>query len=65
MAPSILKDSILATLEIPEDGKVTFKIDLLRNYGVGHELDRVLPETIREIYNDEKIDYPTAILLIR
>lgn len=36
MAPTLLKENILATLEKLEDGKVTFKIDLLRNYGPGH-----------------------------
>lgn len=47
LAPTILKDNILSTLELTEDGKVVFKVDLLRNYGSGHELDRVLPDTLK------------------
>jgi len=48
-----------------EDGKLTFKTDLLRNYGKGYELEQVLPNTLKEIYDDEGIEYPKGLLLIK
>ena len=46
-------------------GVVSFKVDLLRNYGKGHELDMVLPDTLKEIYYDGTVEYATTLLLIK
>ena len=64
-ASAILKEQIMDSLVVENDGKLSFKTDLLRNYGKGHELDQVLPSTLKEIYEDEQIEYPKALQLIK
>lgn len=65
MAPTMLKEQLLSSLQYPEEGKIAFKVDLLRNYGVGHQLDRVLPETLRQIYYEQRLQYATILLLLK
>ena len=65
MGATLLKEQIIESMDQSEEGKVTFKVDLLRNYGKGHELDTVLPDTLKEIYQDERLEYHIVLLLIR
>jgi hypothetical protein len=48
-ASSVLKEQIMESVSMQEDGKLTFKTELLRNYQ-GHGLEQILPNTLKEIY---------------
>ena len=65
MGSTLLKDQIVESMQKDEEGKIIFKVDLLRNYGKGHELDAVLPDTLKELYRDENIEYHTTLQLMK
>lgn len=64
LGTSVLKDEILASVEINAEGKLNFKADLIRNHVSSFQLEEVVPELLKEIYNDENIEFGMILDLI-
>jgi len=64
LGTSLLKDEILASVEMNAEGKLNFKADLIRNYGTSCQLEEVVPELLKDIYLDVNIDFGLILDLI-
>jgi hypothetical protein len=60
----MLKEEILKSIKIVDD-QLTFDNKIIQNYGTTQQVETVLPELIKEIYNDGNLDYGTSTALIR
>ena len=65
LGTSLLKDDILASVEINAEGKLNFKADLIRNHvSSSFQLEDVVAELLRDIYNDGNVEFGMILDLI-
>ncbi len=64
LGASMLKDQIMKTMRVEED-RVSIDGQVFKRYGSTQQLESSLPELIKEIYIDSKIQYSVSMLLIR